>query len=179
MSEAEPTPATAPALGRSDAWLLAALAEGSHRGRALTLQQLIEHADWLNHAIPAFDEVSFGLPRLIAHGLATVDGLRLRATPAGMAVRRSVKGTTLGAIMVGMAERVGAPPYPEPEIEDRSLGRLPGLEASDFEAAFREYSRSMKPWVWATVASSYAAELVLILLAVRHVVGRLRRHRRS
>jgi hypothetical protein len=49
-------------LTRSDAWLLAALAEGSHDGRAVKLWELLSDCDYLNRAIPTFDELSFGIP---------------------------------------------------------------------------------------------------------------------
>jgi len=116
-----------PALTRSDAWLLASLTEGSRAGQPVTLAKFVHDADWLNRAIPTFDKLSFGLPRLVAHGLMTVDGLRLRATPRAIALRKSIRGGTLVSVPNGVGERVGARPYPKPEVEDRWLGRLQGL----------------------------------------------------
>jgi hypothetical protein len=65
-------PETDPRLSRADAWLLAALTERSHDGRSVTLQEFVHDADWLGRMIPTFDEMSFGLPRLISAGFMTV-----------------------------------------------------------------------------------------------------------
>jgi hypothetical protein len=169
-----------PALTRSDAWLLAALTEGSHDGRSVTLPNFIHDADWLNRAIPTFDEISFGFPRLVAHGLMTVDGLRFRAPPRAIALRKSVKAGTLGGVLMEMAENVGARPYPEPEVEDRSLGRLPGLRPSDLDAAVRKHSETMEPWIRVIAGTIKAAELVSRpLMAAKRGVRRIRARRRS
>jgi len=59
-----------PQLTRSDAWILAALCDGPEE--AETVRQLLVDADWLNTAVLSFDELSFGMPRLRARGLANV-----------------------------------------------------------------------------------------------------------
>jgi hypothetical protein len=177
-AEAEPT--RRPALTRSDAWLLAALTEGSHDGRPVTLPKFVHDADWLNRDIPTFDEISFGFPRLLAHGLMTVDGLRFRAPPRAIALRKSIKAGTLGGVLMEMAENVGARPYPEPEVEDRSLGELPGLIPPDLDAAVRKHSESMEPWIRVISGTIRAAELVSRpLLAAKRGVRRIRARRRS
>ena len=169
-----------PALTRSDAWLLAALTEGSHDGRPVNLPQFVDNADWTNRAVPTFDEISFGFPRLIARGLMTVDGLRFRAPPRAIALRKSVKAGTLGGVLIEMAEIVGARPYPEPEVEDRSLGRLPGLRPADLDAAVRKHSASMEPWIRVIAGTIRAAELVSRpLVAAKRRVRRIRARRRS
>ncbi len=123
-SEAE---SKVPALTRSDAWLLAALTEGSRGGHPVTLAKFVHDADWLNRAIPTFDEISFGFPRLVGHGLMTVDGLRLRATPRAIALRTSIRGGALGSVLNGVGDRVGARPYPDPEVENRSSRRFKSI----------------------------------------------------
>jgi hypothetical protein len=148
---------TPPPLNRSDAWLLAALTESSHDGRPIRLRDFVHDADWLNRAIPTFDEMSFGLPRLVASGFLVVgdDGkgeLVFRATPKATKVRRSVTAKTLGGVLNNVGEAVGARPYPEPEpAEDRSLGRLSGLDSDDLDAAIREHgawvAHSSKPLI--------------------------------
>lgn len=169
-----------PALTRSDAWLLAALTEGSHDGRRVTLPKFVHDADWLNRAIPTFDEISFGFPRLVAHGLMRVNGLTFRATPQAIALRKLVKGGTLGDVPLEMAAAVGARPYPEPETEDRSLGRLAGLGPSDLEAAVREHSAWMERWIRVIDATITAAELVSRrLVAAKRALRRIRTRRRS
>jgi hypothetical protein len=135
-----------PVLSRADAWLLAALTEGSHDGRPVSLRDFVHDADWLNRLIPSFDEVSFGLPRLVAAGFLIVgydakDGLVFRATPRATELRQSVQAESLGDVLEGVAQAVGAAPYPEPEpAEDRSLGRLPGLDRDDLAKAVAQHA---------------------------------------
>jgi hypothetical protein len=132
--------------------LLAALTEVSHDGRAVNLRNFVDAADWLNRLIPTFDEVSFGLPRLVAAGFLIAGndaklGLVLRATPTATKLRRSVKAKTLGGVLNGVGEAVGAAPYPEPEpAEDRTLGRLPGLDSGDLDTAIQEHSERVERW---------------------------------
>jgi len=151
-----------PPLTRSDAWLLAALTEGGHYRRGITLRELVHDADWLNRLIPVFDELSFGLPRLVAAGFLTVGndakrGLIFRATPKATRLRRTVKAKTLGGVLAGIGQAVGAAPYPEPEpAEDRSLGRLPGLDPGDLETAIREHGESVERWSRPFVAAAHA-----------------------
>jgi hypothetical protein len=142
-----------PALTRSDAWLLAAITEGS-RGQAVTLEEFVHDCDYLNRAIPTFDEVSLGIPRLVAAGLVTVQGQTFRATEPALRLRRSLGAKTLGDVLDQMAAALGATPYPDVEPpEDRSRGRLVGLEPEDLEGAIRTYKswfvRWTKPLVWA------------------------------
>jgi hypothetical protein len=147
------------ALTRSDAWLLAALTEGSHDGRPVTLRDLIHDADWLNRDIPSFDEISYGIPRLIAAGFAKVgysasNGLVFRATAKAQRLRRSVRGEWDSIVAISTA--IGAKPHPEEEAEDRSLGRLPGLEPEDVTAAVAEHAswveRVSQPYIDAAQA---------------------------
>ena len=147
-----------PPLTTSDAWLLAALTEGSHDGRPVTLRKFVHDADWLNRAIPTFDEVSFGLPRLVAAGFLTVecspkDGLTLSATPKAIGLRRSVKtDRRLGSAIIEMENAVQASSYPHVEDEDRSLGRLSGLEPAMWDAALRAHGSWMDRWSRPAVA---------------------------
>jgi hypothetical protein len=141
-----------PPLTRSDAWLLAALTEGSDDGRPVDLRELINDADWLNRMIPTFDELSFGLPRLVAAGFLVVGqgakkGLVFQATPNATRLRGSVKAKSLGDVLNGVGEAVGALPYPEPEPpEDRSLGRLRGLEPDALDVAVQEHGKWVERW---------------------------------
>ena len=139
-------PAT-PSLTRSDAWIVAALCE-TRRDAPMLLRDLIWNGDWLNRAILTFDELSFGLPRLEAVGLVEVvhgrDGPRVRATSRARALRRKVDADTLGGVLTGMDAAVGAPPYPEPETEDRTLGRLPDFDEAMWRAEFAAYRRAFR-----------------------------------
>ncbi len=140
-----------PPLTRTDASLLAALVEGSHDGCRVDLRTLVHDVDWLNRAIPTFDEVSFGLQRLVAAGFLIVDSapetrLMLHPTPKAIHLRRSLKARSLGDVLTAMQRAVEAAPYPEPEVEDRSRGRLPGLELQDFDAAVRDHGAWVERW---------------------------------
>jgi hypothetical protein len=151
-----------PPLTRSDAWLLAALTEGSHDGRPVNLLHFVHDADWLNRSIPTFDEMSFGLPRLVAAGFLVVgydprEGLVFRATPKATKLRGSVKAKSLGIVLNGVGEAVGAASYPEPEPkEDRSLGRLPGLESDALDTAIREHGERIERWSRPFIAVAHA-----------------------
>jgi hypothetical protein len=146
---------------------LAALTEGSHDGRAVNLRDFVDAADWLNRLIPTFDEVSFGLPRLEAAGFLIVSkdpkaGLVFRATPEATKLRRSVKAKTLGSVLNGVGEAVGAAPYPQPEpAEDRSLGRLPGLDSDDLDVAIQEHAERVERWSKPLIAAAWALSKLL------------------
>lgn len=130
---------------------MAALTDGSHDGRPVNLRDFVNSADWLDRSIPTFDEMSFGLPRLVAGGFLVVgsdptEGLVFRATPKATKLRRSVKAKSLGDVLTGVGEGVGAVPYPELEpAEDRSLGRLPGLESDALDMAIQEHGERIEP----------------------------------
>ena len=84
-------------------------------------------------------------------------GIIFRATPKATRLRKSVKAGTLGGVLEGVADAVGAAPYSDPEPpEDRSLDRLPGLEPEDLDAAIEAHGewvkRWSKPWVVAAQA---------------------------
>jgi hypothetical protein len=139
---------------RADAWLLAAVTEGSHDGRPVKLWELLHDFDYLNRALPTFDELSFGIPRLMAASLVTYDDGRFRATRRAIEIRRSLRADRLADVSDGMAAALGARRYPLPEgPEDRSLGRLAGLERGDLDAAIEQhgasFSRWTRPLVWA------------------------------
>jgi hypothetical protein len=141
---------------------LASLTEGSHDGRSVNLRDFVSDADWLNRLIPTFDEMSFGLPRLVAAGFLIVShdakrGLVFRATPTATSLRRSVKAKTLGDVLNGVGAAVGAAPYPEPEpAEDRSLGRLPGLDSNDLDLAIRAHGERVERWSKPFIAVAHA-----------------------
>jgi hypothetical protein len=151
-----------PPLTRSDAWLLAALTEGSHDGCPVNLRDFVNDADWLNRLIPTFDEMSFGLPRLVAAGFLVVgydpkEGLVFRATPNATKLRDTVKAKSLGDVLNGVGEAVGAAPYPEPEpAEDRSLGRLPGLESDALDTAIQEHGERIERWSKPFIVAAHA-----------------------
>lgn len=135
-------------LTRSDAWLLAAIA--SRRGQWIGLTDLIDEADWLNRLILSFDEVAFGVPRLQLAGYVETKGLAastsFRTTGAGQDLvdRASANAGTLGDVLGAMDAAVDARPYPQPEQEDRTAGRLSGLDRETFEGAVAENARSFR-----------------------------------
>lgn len=105
---------------------------------------------------PTFDEVSFGFPRLIAAGFLEVDSdaekTVVRASPKARELRSTITAKTLGGVLGETAAAVGAAPYPEAETEDRSQGRLPGLDAAEWEAEVRAYHAS-----WGTGLTKFFA----------------------
>jgi hypothetical protein len=139
-------PSAPPALTRSDAVLLAACTESGGRGQPVDLRTLIHDLDWLDRSIPTFDEISYGIPRLVANGYVVVtsderDQLQFTASPSARALRNSIKGDSLADVVIEMTRFVGAAPWPETEVGDRSLGRLSGLTTSDVDRAVRQHAR--------------------------------------
>ena len=137
-------PAFAQRLKRSDLWLLAALYSSKRPVKSITLITLLERADSLNHAIPFFDPISYGLPRLIDAGPAGSDGRRFWATPGGSAlVRAAYKASGPDDFTLeSLARLAGIPPAPLPERDDRSLGRLAGLSRENYDHAYAAYLRN-------------------------------------
>lgn len=162
-------------LTRSDAWLIAALCESGPK--RLRLRDLIYNADWLNRAIPSFDELSFGLRRLEAAGYVEVtpatDELLVRPTERSIVMVRAIKAGTLGELLAEMSAAVGARPYPEPEHEDRSLGRLPGFDEAAWKAGIAAYRRSFLrdlgslAAIFAALAGAMGAVVVRFLIRRR------------
>lgn len=148
-----------PSLTRYDAVLLAAFTESGGRGRPIDLRTLIHDADWLDRSIPTFEELSYGIPRLVASGYVVVtsddgDELRFTATPAARSLRDSIKGDSLGEVVIEMTRLVGGAPWPETESEDRSLGRLAGLTPPDVDRAIKQHARYMEHWSKPLIAAS-------------------------
>lgn len=132
-----------PPLTLTDSWLLAAVTEG---GRSSTLQQFVHDCDWLNRAVPTFDEASFGLARLVAHGFIEISGhgpsLRLTATGPAKALRNGVAAQPVG--VVAAMENAMRPLFGA--SDDRSLGRVDGLTASDWDRAVSGHARWVERW---------------------------------
>jgi hypothetical protein len=165
-------------LVRADASLLMALTE-SGGGRARLLRDLIGDYDWLERGIPTFDEASFGLPRLAAARYLDVgrtgDGLiTVRATARARALRASIRATTLGGVLSAAAVVVGAAPYPEPEVEDRHLGRLAGLDAWAWEAEVDAYHSAFTRELGACLIAPVAVGIGAAALAGLALVHRRR-----
>jgi hypothetical protein len=164
-----------PPLTRSDAWLIAALCESGPK--PLRLQDLIQNADWLNRAIPSYDELSFGLRRIEAAGYVEVmpatDGLLLRPTERSIVMVRAINAGTLGELLASMSAEVGARPYPEPEHEDQSLGRLPGLDEAAWQSGIAAYRRSFLRDL-GTLAAIFAALVGAVAVAVVRLIIRRR-----
>jgi hypothetical protein len=79
-----------------DAELLDAISGASLLGAGLriTLGKMLDSVDFENREIPSYDQVSYGLARLMARGYVTAGysrrhGIRVRATSKGMDVRRA------------------------------------------------------------------------------------------
>lgn len=162
-------------LTRTDAALLEAIA--GHR--TVSLRALIEQFDFENRAIPTFDEVSYGLVRLIARGYIRATwsqkrGIRLFSTRAGEDLRRAAgryrrktsrfKWPRIGEYPSAISHLVGAPAWPQPELEDRSFGRLPKLSEVEWNAAVRSYERWFDQWSKPILAFGRVFRWILIRL---------------
>jgi hypothetical protein len=129
-----------PALHWVDAWLLACLIDWRWRwSRPMKLSDLIDAGDRLFRGQPTFDDVSYSLPRLIAWGYLVAKrdikgDLRLKATKAAFELKAQSKDKSDSWSKV--AKALGIPPGPpDAEEDDRSLGRFPDLDWSEFRAA--------------------------------------------
>jgi hypothetical protein len=134
-----------------DAELIEAICGDWWLRRAYTTAQLLDNVDFENRDVPTFDQVSYGLARLLACGYikATYSperGVRVRSTDKGVALRRSAgrlrrktspwRWARIGEHPAAIAELIGAPtPTAYGEVGDVSLGRLPKLTEADYEAA--------------------------------------------
>jgi hypothetical protein len=140
----------APRLTNADAALVAALTESS--GRPTPLRDLVHDLDWLNRGIPSYDELSFGIPRLVASGYALVSAtptgeLLFASTTEALRLRRSTKRHAAAAILEALRSQVGP-------SEDRSLGRLPGLTPQAFDAAVAAHASWVGRWSRPLVAAA-------------------------
>jgi hypothetical protein len=70
----------------------------------------------------------------------------------------------LADVIVGVGEAVGAKPYGEIEVEDRSLGRLRGLTEADVDAAVLQYEAWFRFWSWPFRATLWVANVIYRLL---------------
>ena len=139
---------------RSDGLLLAALLISAPPGKAADLTGLLGSADTLNASIPTFDEVSFGLARLAGAGWLALDysteaGFLMTASSAAAELLEAFCATSAGIRELPEAVHgaVGAPPYADPEVEDRSVGRLPGLQPEDLAVAYTDYPDVARNWI--------------------------------
>jgi hypothetical protein len=139
-------------LSASDAWILAALTEEGHFRRAHHLKDLIHDMDWLNRQMPSFDELSFGLQRLVVAGLARAAGsenvLKIEPTTRAIELRIRVdhSARTLGGVLLEMERALVAEGLLQNGNEDRSHGRLQELSPVTFEQAMSEHSRWVNRW---------------------------------
>jgi len=121
-----------------------------------SLPKLVENVDFDMREVPTFDEASYGLARLIARDLISATysptkGIRLRATQAGRNLRRAAgryrretsksRWARIGEISIAIAHLEGAPSWPTPEVEDRSVGRLPKLAKDTWDEYVAAYGR--------------------------------------
>lgn len=121
------------ALSPSDVWLAAAL--GAMRGR-IGLRHLLGAADALDHAIPTFDEIRYGIPRLIDAGLAEYLDGQFAPTPRAIDLYRQSKGPN--GTLDRFANMLDVPSG-RLTAEDRTLGPLEGLSEEDYQNAYRSY----------------------------------------
>lgn len=143
-----------PRLTRSDGLLLAALLVSAPPGSPADLKGLLGSADYLNTSIPTFDEVSFGLARLAETGWLTLDystedGFLMTAGSAAVELLDAFSVTSAGIreLPAAVQGAIGAAPYPDPEVEDRSVGRMPGLRPEDLAVAYLDHPDVARKWI--------------------------------
>lgn len=132
--------ARVPTFTESDARLLAALIDASSNGRPVNLRELVHDVDFMHRLVPSFDEVSFGLQRLVGAGYVKValgSDFVLHGTPKAVRMGRSVEGARLEDLL---ARSLKITPG---DAEDRSLGRLDGLTGEEYEMAVAKH----REWV--------------------------------
>jgi len=130
-------------LVRVDGWLLAAIRYSTGNSGWASLADVIDTADWLRVLEPTYDDVSFSFSRLKARDLIEVvisrgGRVRVRATPQAETLTSFLFGGSAwqpGDTLELVNKALGVAPYPQPEIEDRTLGRLPELSREVFNAA--------------------------------------------
>jgi hypothetical protein len=140
-----------PRLTEADARLVIALTESS--GRFVPLRNLIHDYDWLNRAVPSYDDLSYGIQRLVAAGYAitsesSTGDLLFAATPQSTQLRRSAKAHPAVAIRAALRTQITP-------VEDRSLGRLRGLTPQAVEAAVAAHASWIDRWSRPLVALAW------------------------
>lgn len=174
-----------PRLNRTDAWMIGALTETRRGAEPMRLRAFVNNADWLNRAIPTFDDVSFSFARLLARGYLRLSHdrhgkLMVKGSEAAFDLRDRVQDHTLGGVLADLAAMVDAQPYPLAEVEDRSLGRLPDFEPSEWETAVAANAAWMARATRPIVAAVWLAQALglLIALPTRKLLRLLRSRRR-
>jgi hypothetical protein len=171
------TESHSPPLTRTDAYLLVAVTEARRSG-PISLGDLIGDYDYLDHSIPTFDDVNVGLRRLDASGYVAVGSLggaiTVQATPAARSLSANIVRKGPGGVLAGMVSAVGATPYPAPENEDRSLGRLEGLLPAVWTDDVRAYRASFSighPKYLVGLTTVFAAVIALAAARARRRRG--------
>lgn len=142
--------AVVPPLSRGDLFLLTMVLVSRADKDGVRLDELMGTWDEVDRLYPSLDDLSFGLPRLVAHGLVEVHGsgatLRihptLRARSAAHGTWRDTAWTILERLEETFADVTA-------DGEDRVLGRQPGIGRADVDAAITAYrvafDRSARP----------------------------------
>src|SRR5262245_10970041 len=99
----------------SDAWLLHAILRAAKDGVA-TLEDVVEAADAINHAMLTFAEIDGGLARLSRAGLVSIEAKRLRLAPAAATLQGRVAKFPLREAVEAVREALGVP-APVPPFE--------------------------------------------------------------
>jgi hypothetical protein len=131
-------------------------------GLSISLPKLIENYDFEMREVPTFDEVSYGLARLMARGYITgaysaKRGIRLKRTRAGEDLRKAAgrhrrtfsthRWPRIGEYGVAIGDLIGAPRWPAEEVEDRSVGRLPNLARDVWDNEVEQYVKAGEKYI--------------------------------
>jgi hypothetical protein len=138
---------------QEDAWLLLSIHDAfvapEHPAGAdrVTLTEVIAVGDALNHAIFTYDELSYGLARLIERGMIIHDAGGFAIHPEFQQPMRKAARSYRTA-MARVEALIGAAPWGTPGITvDLGGERYDGVTDEELDRAYRAYSAEMDPVV--------------------------------
>jgi hypothetical protein len=138
----------------TDAALLAQIGDGWWFRHGTSLKKLLENYDFDQRDVPTYDDVSYGLARLVAAGYvratySPTNGIRLYATPRRKALVREAeelrrrtspfRWPRIGEVSFAIAELLNAERSPKPD--DRTIGRLPRLDQAAWDEVVASYNK--------------------------------------
>ncbi len=124
----------------SDGWLLLSVDRCGDEGG--DLRGVLATADYLNHGIPTYDELSMGLSKLMHDGLVERAGERFRATTKLQALK-TAHGFTWRHRWDGVRAMLalGAPPTGSEGQPAHQPAYLPACTEAEYQAALAAYRR--------------------------------------
>jgi hypothetical protein len=112
------------------------------------LSRLAVDFDYMNRRGLTFDDLSFGLARLVDADLVEPGrgDSELTLAPTHHALTLTPASQSMTDAFLELAERLGIDWREEPPPEDRSLGRFQGFSAEEFEAVLGGRVEKLRLW---------------------------------